>query len=72
MPARHKPFPSSSAARPSLPREQPFAHAGVEPTLDELFDDTVMRAVMLRDGVTAECLRHVVAATQRRLLEPRC
>ncbi|HWK44184.1 MAG TPA: hypothetical protein VNT30_05675 [Stellaceae bacterium] len=71
MPARKTLFPITSPVRTSR-RDQPFAHAGIEPSLDELFDDTVMHAIMRRDGVTPECLRHVVAATQRRLAEQRC
>ena len=38
-----------------------------EPSLDELLDDPVARAVMARDGLCADTIRALVAETRRRL-----
>jgi len=38
-----------------------------EPSLDELLDDPVTRAVMARDGLSAEAIRALVLETRRRL-----
>jgi hypothetical protein len=46
-----------------------FAHAGIEPRLDEVYQDDGVRAVMRRDRGTPEMLRQVVASTRRRLAQ---
>jgi hypothetical protein len=46
-----------------------FAHAGIEPGLDEVYEDDGIRAVMRRDRVTPEMLRQIVANTRRRLAQ---
>ena len=38
-----------------------------EPSLDELLDDPITRAVMARDGLCVETVRALVAETRRRL-----
>ena len=38
-----------------------------EPSLDELLDDPIARAVMARDGLSAETIRALVVETRRRL-----
>lgn len=51
-----------------LPRD--YAHAGVEPLLEEVLHDPIVRAVMRRDGVEPRELAAVIAGARRRLFPP--
>ena len=46
---------------------RPFERAGIEPNFQEILTDPVMRAVMNRDGVSADALRATVRTAQIRL-----
>jgi hypothetical protein len=63
--------PQPFSSQPCEPGSAAFAHAGIEPRLDEVYQDDGVRALMRRDRVTPEVLRQVVAATQRRLAQSR-
>jgi hypothetical protein len=53
--------------------EQPYDHAGSEPSLNEVFADPTVRAAMRRDGVSLEELCRVVRSAQSQLnLKPKC
>ena len=63
-PSRHAPWPGAR-----------WACAGKEPSLEEVFADPVIHAVMERDGVSQAALRAAVGRAQtqlRRGLCPRC
>jgi hypothetical protein len=47
--------------------KQPFDRAGVEPSLDEMFADPVVRLVMRRDGLSDADVWRVVRHGQVRL-----
>ena len=42
---------------PRLEEEGPYAHGGVEPPLEEVLRDPIVRALMRRDGVKPEEVR---------------
>jgi hypothetical protein len=44
-----------------------YARAGVEPALEEMLRDPIVRLVMRRDGLEPRDVRCVVVATRRRL-----
>ena len=43
-----------------------WSEAGIEPRLDEVLADPLVRAVMRRDGVTSEELRNILEALRAR------
>ncbi len=43
-----------------------FLAAGLEPTLDDMLNDPIVRALMQRDQVTAAEIRQIMAAARTR------
>ncbi|HEY9213628.1 MAG TPA: hypothetical protein VIQ29_12380 [Ancylobacter sp.] len=44
-----------------------ISHAAGEPRLDDILADPIIRLVLKRDGLTAECVAASLAREQRRL-----
>jgi hypothetical protein len=69
---RRKPRPKTNKFTwPELPaalhESQPWGKAGVEPPLNELLADPVVRAIMQRDGVTTAALTTIIASAVSRM-----
>ena len=65
--------PRTVFARATLARRRdPWAGAGIEPSLAEVLADPLIHLIMRRDGVTPPELRAVVDAAKARLGAGRC
>ncbi len=48
-------------------RSEPFAEAGIEPSLEDLLGDPLTRLLMRRDGVSDSSLRALIGVAKERL-----
>lgn len=77
QPQKKQPAPARFVVpRRRQPRNEPYAIAGIEPAMEDLFNDPVMCALMRRDGVNEGTLRMLLAAMRATLRgvsrTPRC
>jgi hypothetical protein len=52
---------------PFVPAESAYTRAGLEPPLEEMLGDPIVRALMRRDGVVPGEVRQVLEAARRRV-----
>ncbi len=66
-PARGRVRPRGVTLRaPVVPAESAYTRAGIEPPLEEVLGDPIVRALMRSDGVAPGEVRRVLEATRRR------